>query len=65
MDVGLAQVLLLRVHVGLVAVREGRVVVFVAVGGHEVSEVFALAVIVGHVHVVKWRSAYLPPLNGR
>jgi hypothetical protein len=52
MDVALPQVLLIHVLVGLVAVREGRVIVLVAVAGDEVGEVLARPVVVGHVHVL-------------
>jgi len=52
MDVALPQVLLIHVLVGLVAVREGRVIVLVAVAGDEVGEVLAGPVVVGDVHMV-------------
>jgi hypothetical protein len=52
MDVALPQVLLIHVLVGLVAVREGRVIVLVAVAGDEVGEIFAGPVVVGDVHMV-------------
>jgi hypothetical protein len=52
MDVALPQVLFIHVLVGLVAVREGRVIVLVAVAGDEVGEVLAEPVVVGDVDMV-------------
>jgi hypothetical protein len=52
MDVALPRVLLIDVLVGLVAVREGRVVVLVAVAGDEVGDVLARPVVVSDVRVL-------------
>jgi hypothetical protein len=52
MDVALPQVLFIHVLVRLMAVREGRVIVLVAVAGDEVGEVLAGPVVVGDVHMV-------------
>ena len=52
MDVALPQMLLIHVLVGLVAVREGRVIVLVAVAGDQVGEILAGPVVVGDVHMV-------------
>ena len=51
MDVALPQVLLIHVLVGLVAVREGRVIVLVAVAGDEVGQILAGPVVVGDVRM--------------
>ena len=52
MDVALPQVLLIHVLVGLVAVRERRVIVLMAVAGDEVGQILAGPVVVGDVHMV-------------
>jgi len=52
MDVALPQVLLIHVLVRLVAVREGSVIVLVAVAGDQVGEILAGPVVVGDVDMV-------------